>query len=53
MLELAGMALKLSKTDLKVAKVNSKRKYRAADLIEIVLNTAKYKGVKDVNGGFN
>ncbi|RIB05555.1 Glycosyltransferase Family 1 protein, partial [Gigaspora rosea] len=63
MLELAGMALKLSKTDLKVddiitkvkrllneesfkknaerlqflAKVNSKRKYRAADLIEIVL----------------
>ncbi|RIB05415.1 Glycosyltransferase Family 1 protein [Gigaspora rosea] len=78
MLELAGMALKTSKTDLKLddiitkvkrslneegfkknaerlqflAKVNRKRKYRAADLIVIVLNTAKYEGVKEVNGGF-
>ncbi|KAF0553051.1 UDP-Glycosyltransferase/glycogen phosphorylase [Gigaspora margarita] len=78
MLESAGMALKLSKNNLKVddivskverllnegsfkmnaervqflAKVNSKRKYRAADLMEIVLNTAKYEGVKDENGGF-
>ncbi|CAG8816666.1 4234_t:CDS:2, partial [Gigaspora margarita] len=31
-----------------LAKVNSKRKYRAVDLIEIVLNTEKYEGVKDV-----
>ncbi|KAF0553052.1 UDP-Glycosyltransferase/glycogen phosphorylase [Gigaspora margarita] len=35
-----------------LAKVNSKRKYRAADLMEIVLNTAKYEGIKDENGGF-
>ncbi|RIB27480.1 Glycosyltransferase Family 1 protein [Gigaspora rosea] len=35
-----------------LAKINSKRKYRAADLIEIVMNTAKYQGVKDENGGF-
>ncbi|RIB26599.1 Glycosyltransferase Family 1 protein [Gigaspora rosea] len=35
-----------------LAKVNSKRKYRAADLMEIVLNTARYEGVKDENGGF-
>ncbi|CAG8572539.1 1602_t:CDS:2, partial [Scutellospora calospora] len=33
-----------------VAKVNSKRKYRAADLIEIVMNTIKYEGIKDENG---
>ncbi|CAG8793678.1 29374_t:CDS:2 [Gigaspora margarita] len=35
-----------------LAKMNSKRKYRAADLIEIVMNTAKCQGVKDENGGF-
>ncbi|CAG8734759.1 16039_t:CDS:2 [Cetraspora pellucida] len=77
-LELAGMALRISKWDLNVndivskvkrllneesfkknaerlqflAKVNSKRKYRAADLIEIVLNTVKYEGVEDENGRF-
>ncbi|CAG8470021.1 22388_t:CDS:2 [Cetraspora pellucida] len=77
-LELAGIALKISKTNLNVddiilkvkrllfdqsfkknaerlqflAKVNSKRKYRAADLIEIVLNTVKYEGIEDDNGKF-
>ncbi|RIB07052.1 Glycosyltransferase Family 1 protein, partial [Gigaspora rosea] len=75
-LELAGMALKLSKSDLKVddiiskvvrllseesfktnakrlqvlAKYNSKRKYRGADLIEIMLNMAKYDGIRNENG---
>ncbi|CAG8840673.1 338_t:CDS:1, partial [Racocetra persica] len=75
-LELAGMALKLSKFDLTVddivlkikrllseqsfkknaerlqfvAKVNSKRKHRAADLVEMVLNSAKHESVKDENG---
>ncbi|CAG8832470.1 20014_t:CDS:2, partial [Gigaspora margarita] len=75
-LELAGMALRLSKFNLTVddivlkikrllgeenfkknaerlsfvAKLNSKRKYRAADLIEMVMNTMKYDGVKDENG---
>ncbi|KAF0541361.1 UDP-Glycosyltransferase/glycogen phosphorylase [Gigaspora margarita] len=75
-LELTGMALKLSKFDLKVddiiskverllneesfktnakrmqvlAKFNSKRKYRGADLIEIMLNWAKYDGNKNENG---
>ncbi|RIB06323.1 Glycosyltransferase Family 1 protein [Gigaspora rosea] len=75
-LELAGMALKLSKLDLKVddiiskivrllseesfktnakrlqvlAKYNSKRKYRGADLIEIMLNLAKYDSIKNENG---
>ncbi|RIB07048.1 Glycosyltransferase Family 1 protein [Gigaspora rosea] len=75
-LELAGMALKLSKFDLKVddiiskvvrllseesfksnakrlqvlAKYNSKRKYRGADLIEIMLNMAKYDGIINENG---
>ncbi|KAF0554417.1 UDP-Glycosyltransferase/glycogen phosphorylase [Gigaspora margarita] len=69
-LELTGMALKLSKFDLKVddikskverlmneksfkmnanrmqvlAKFNSKRKYRGADLIEMMLNLAKCEG---------
>ncbi|CAG8849709.1 32650_t:CDS:2, partial [Racocetra persica] len=51
--ELAGMALKISKSNLKVddivSKIIAKEKYRAADLIEIVLNTVKYKGVKDEN----
>ncbi|CAG8608196.1 14337_t:CDS:2, partial [Cetraspora pellucida] len=75
-LELAGMALRLSKLNLSVddivlkikrllseegfkknakrlqfvAKVNSKRKYRAADLIEMVMNTMKYESVEDENG---
>ncbi|KAF0509355.1 UDP-Glycosyltransferase/glycogen phosphorylase [Gigaspora margarita] len=75
-LEVAGMALKLSKFNLTVddivlkikrllseesfkknaerlsfvAKLNSKRKYRAADLIEMVMNTVKYDGIKDENG---
>ncbi|CAG8804365.1 29339_t:CDS:2, partial [Gigaspora margarita] len=75
-LELTGMALKLSKLDLKVvdiiskglrllneesfkmnakrmqvlAKFNSKRKYRGADLIEIMLNLAKYDGSRNENG---
>ncbi|CAG8634016.1 20282_t:CDS:2 [Gigaspora margarita] len=70
-LELTGMALKLSKIDLKVddikskvirlmneesfkmnakrmqvlAKFNSKRKYRGADLIEMLMNLAKCEGV--------
>ncbi|RIB02214.1 Glycosyltransferase Family 1 protein [Gigaspora rosea] len=70
-LELTGMALKLSKLDLKVddikskvvrlmneksfkmnakrmqvlAKFNSKRKYRGADLIEMMMNLAKCEGV--------
>ncbi|CAG8573163.1 5036_t:CDS:2 [Gigaspora margarita] len=78
MLESAGIALTISKANLKIddivskvkrllneisfkrnaerlqflVKVNSKRKYRAADLIEIVMNTVKYQGVKDENGGF-
>ncbi|KAF0534620.1 UDP-Glycosyltransferase/glycogen phosphorylase [Gigaspora margarita] len=77
-MELAGMALKISKDDLNVndivsklkrllndesfklnaerlqfsSKINSKRKYRGADLIEIILNNAMYEGVKDENGGF-
>ncbi|CAG8448989.1 9551_t:CDS:2, partial [Scutellospora calospora] len=77
-LELAGIALKVSKDNLDVndiiskvkrllneesfkknakrlqflAKVNSKRKYRAADLIEVVLNTAMHEGFKDENGTF-
>ncbi|KAF0552257.1 UDP-Glycosyltransferase/glycogen phosphorylase [Gigaspora margarita] len=33
-----------------LTKINSKRKYRAADLIEIVMSSAKYQGVKDENG---
>ncbi|CAG8792356.1 40954_t:CDS:2 [Gigaspora margarita] len=33
-----------------VAKLNSKRKYRAADLIEIVMNSAKYDSIVDENG---
>ncbi|CAG8731864.1 19073_t:CDS:2, partial [Racocetra persica] len=33
-----------------VAKMNSKRKYRAADLIEMVMNSVKYDGIKDENG---
>ncbi|CAG8710268.1 21818_t:CDS:2, partial [Cetraspora pellucida] len=75
-LELAGMALRLSKLNLSVddivlkikrllseegfkknakrlqfvAKVNSKRKYRAADLIEMVMNAMKYESVEDENG---
>ncbi|RIB18113.1 Glycosyltransferase Family 1 protein, partial [Gigaspora rosea] len=75
-LELTGMALKISKLDLKVddiiskvkrllneesfktnamrmqvlAKFNSKRKYRGADLIEIMLNLAKYDGNRNENG---
>ncbi|CAG8663097.1 39106_t:CDS:2 [Gigaspora margarita] len=74
-LELAGMALKLSKLDLKIddikskliklmndksfkmnakrmqtlAKFNSKRKYRGADLIEIVMNLAEQEGVRNEN----
>ncbi|CAG8727124.1 11027_t:CDS:2, partial [Gigaspora margarita] len=74
-LELTGMALKLSKFDLKVddikskverlmneksfkmnanrmqvlAKFNSKRKYRGADLIEMMLNLAKCEGVMNEN----
>ncbi|RIB25631.1 Glycosyltransferase Family 1 protein [Gigaspora rosea] len=74
-LELAGMALKLSKFDLKIddiiskvvkllseesfkrnakrlqvlAKYNSKRKYRGADLIEMMLNMAKYDGIRNEN----
>ncbi|CAG8683490.1 24611_t:CDS:2 [Cetraspora pellucida] len=78
-LELAGMALGLSKLNLTVddivlkikrllneegfkknaerlqfvAKVNSKRKYRAADLIEMVMNTIKYESVKDENGALS
>ncbi|KAF0561837.1 UDP-Glycosyltransferase/glycogen phosphorylase [Gigaspora margarita] len=74
-LELAGMALKLSKFDINVddiiskvvrllseksfktnvkrlqilAKYNSKRKYRGADLIEIMLNMAKYDGIRNEN----
>ncbi|KAF0551561.1 UDP-Glycosyltransferase/glycogen phosphorylase [Gigaspora margarita] len=78
MLESAGIALTISKANLKIhdvvskvkrllnevsfkrnakilqflVKINSKRKYRAADLIEIVMNTVKYQGVKDENGGF-
>ncbi|CAG8643606.1 9812_t:CDS:2, partial [Scutellospora calospora] len=35
-----------------LAKVNSKRKHRAADLIEIVMNTVRYEGVRDENGEF-
>ncbi|KAF0356599.1 UDP-Glycosyltransferase/glycogen phosphorylase [Gigaspora margarita] len=35
-----------------LAKVNSKRKYRGADLIEVVLNTAKHEGIEEENGGF-
>ncbi|RIB18108.1 Glycosyltransferase Family 1 protein [Gigaspora rosea] len=75
-LELTGMALKLSKLDLKVddiiskvvrllneesfkmnakrmqvlAKFNSKRKYRGADLIEMVLNLAKHDSSRNENG---
>ncbi|CAG8780295.1 10944_t:CDS:2, partial [Racocetra persica] len=75
-LEHTGMALTLSKLDLKVddiiskiirlvndesfkinakkmqvmAKYNSKRKYRGADLIEIMMNLAKFEGVKNENG---
>ncbi|CAG8754118.1 9348_t:CDS:1 [Racocetra persica] len=74
-LELTGMALKLSKLDLKVndiiskiirlmnersfkmnamrmqvlAKCNSKRKYRGADLIEIMMNLAKLEGIRNEN----
>ncbi|RIB13811.1 Glycosyltransferase Family 1 protein [Gigaspora rosea] len=33
-----------------VAKLNSKRKYRGADLVEMVMNTMKYDGIKDENG---
>ncbi|KAF0541176.1 UDP-Glycosyltransferase/glycogen phosphorylase [Gigaspora margarita] len=33
-----------------VAKLNSKRKYRGADLVEMVMNSMKYDGVKDENG---
>ncbi|KAF0515418.1 UDP-Glycosyltransferase/glycogen phosphorylase [Gigaspora margarita] len=33
-----------------MAKLNSKRKYRAADLIEIVMNSAKYDSIEDENG---
>ncbi|RIB11049.1 Glycosyltransferase Family 1 protein [Gigaspora rosea] len=33
-----------------IAKINSNRKYKAADLIEMMMNTAKYDGVKDENG---
>ncbi|CAG8711532.1 28998_t:CDS:2, partial [Gigaspora margarita] len=77
-MELAGMALKISKDDLNVndivskikrllndesfklnaerlqfsSKINSKRKYRGADLIEIILNNAMYEGIKDENGRF-
>ncbi|CAG8535100.1 7800_t:CDS:2, partial [Scutellospora calospora] len=75
-LELTGMALLLSKLDLRVddivskvkrlmfeksfkinaermqvlAKFNSKRKYRGADLIEIVMNLAMLEGVRNENG---
>ncbi|CAG8782003.1 10084_t:CDS:2 [Gigaspora margarita] len=35
-----------------LAKVNSKRKYRGADLIKVVLNTAKHEGIEEENGGF-
>ncbi|CAG8716592.1 14163_t:CDS:2, partial [Cetraspora pellucida] len=77
-LEFAGIALKLSKMNLKVddivskikrllneesfkknaerlqflAKINSKRKYRGADLIEVVMNTVKFVGIEDEDGGF-
>ncbi|RIB23942.1 Glycosyltransferase Family 1 protein [Gigaspora rosea] len=76
--ELTGMALRISKMNLKIddivlkvkrllnegsfkknaermqflAKINSKRKDRAADLIEIAMNTVKYEGVEDENGRF-
>ncbi|CAG8588440.1 12628_t:CDS:2 [Gigaspora margarita] len=33
-----------------LAKVNSKRKYRGADLIEVVLNSVKYRGNMNDNG---
>ncbi|CAG8851283.1 40722_t:CDS:1, partial [Gigaspora margarita] len=33
-----------------LAKYNSKRKYRGADLIEIMLNMAKYDGIRNENG---
>ncbi|CAG8480262.1 43033_t:CDS:2 [Gigaspora margarita] len=33
-----------------LAKFNSKRKYRGADLIEIMLNLAKYDSIKNENG---
>ncbi|CAG8462077.1 9298_t:CDS:2 [Scutellospora calospora] len=75
-LELSGMALKLSKIDLKVddivskvirltneksfkmnaermqvlIKFNSKRKYRGADLIDIVMNLAEREGIRNENG---
>ncbi|CAG8719934.1 7110_t:CDS:2 [Cetraspora pellucida] len=75
-LELAGIALRISKTNLLVddivekvkrllndesfkknserlqflSRINSKRKFRAADLIEITMNTVKYVGVEDDHG---
>ncbi|KAF0471133.1 UDP-Glycosyltransferase/glycogen phosphorylase [Gigaspora margarita] len=33
-----------------LVKVNSKRKYRGADLIEVVMNTIRFEGIKDENG---
>ncbi|CAG8675780.1 45517_t:CDS:2, partial [Gigaspora margarita] len=33
-----------------LAKINSKRKYRGADLIEVVMNTAKHEGFKNESG---
>ncbi|RIB21821.1 Glycosyltransferase Family 1 protein [Gigaspora rosea] len=33
-----------------LAKVNSKRKHRGADLIEVVMNTIRSEGIKDENG---
>ncbi|CAG8463598.1 22204_t:CDS:2 [Gigaspora margarita] len=46
-LELAGMALKLSKLDLKIDDIESK--YSGADLIEIVMNLAEREGVRNEN----
>ncbi|CAG8543985.1 1787_t:CDS:2 [Cetraspora pellucida] len=36
-----------------LAKINSKRKHRGADLIEVVLNSVKYRGNKSDNGEWN
>ncbi|CAG8692026.1 11381_t:CDS:2, partial [Gigaspora margarita] len=33
-----------------LAKINSKRKYRGADLIEVVMNAEKFEGIKDKDG---
>ncbi|RIB27759.1 Glycosyltransferase Family 1 protein [Gigaspora rosea] len=33
-----------------LAKINSKRKYRGADMIEVVMNAAKFEGIEDENG---